>query len=237
MARYLAADTAGRLALLGDGGFRAELRAAPEDPAVMFAPEYAAWVVSASPHHPELVGTTVAAATPPGTAPSDFLCDVIAADGLGTELQIPAVNRDRAGAGEMCADATTLVALGDAGAHVTSVTSYTYPTDLLARVVRDDGAMTIEAAVEQLTRRPAAFFGLTDRGELRVGGPADVCVVALDDLGMAPLRVVDDLPGGAHRLYRGARGFRAVLVNGEASVVDDALAGARSGRFLRAGEA
>ena len=104
-----------------------------------------------------------------GADPIDFLCDLIAGDDLRTELQIPAVNRDRAGAAAMCADDHALIAFGDAGAHVTSVTSYTYPTDLLARVVRDESRMTLEGAVQRITSRPARYFGLAGRGELTPG--------------------------------------------------------------------
>jgi N-acyl-D-aspartate/D-glutamate deacylase len=200
----------------------------------MFAPDYRAWVISASATRADLLGTTIrAAADGAGQGPIDFLCDLLARDELGTELQIPAVNRDRAGAAAMCADDHALIALGDAGAHVTSVTSYTYPTDLLARVVRDEERMALEDAVQRITSRPARFFGLERRGELTPGFGADVCVVDLDALALAPLQVRNDLPGGEPRLYKAARGYAAVLVNGEVTVDHDEYTGCGPGQFLR----
>ena len=234
MHRYYAASHDDRIAMLGSAELRAALRASPEDASVMFAPDYSAWVISASPTRPDLLGTTVrAAADAAGIDSIDLLCDVIAHDDLRTELQIPAVNRDRAGAAAMCADDHSLIALGDAGAHVTSVTSYTYPTDLLARVVREERRIALEAAVQRITSRPARYFGLAGRGELTPGFAADVCVIDLDQLALAPLRVSNDLPGGAPRLYRAAEGYAAVLVNGEITVDHDEYTGRRPGQFVR----
>jgi N-acyl-D-aspartate/D-glutamate deacylase len=235
MQRFFSATPEDRLAMLAEGEFRATLRAAPEDPSVIFAPEYGAWVISASASRHDLLGTTLAdAATAARCAPSDFLCDLVRADALTTELQVPGVNRDRAAAATLCADEHTLIGLGDAGAHVRSVTSYTYPTDLLARVVRDEDRLPLEAAVERITSRPAKFFGLRDRGELRPGFAADLCVIDLDHLALAPLTVVNDLPGGASRLYREGRGYVAVLVDGEITVDRDRLTGNRPGQLLYA---
>jgi N-acyl-D-aspartate/D-glutamate deacylase len=234
MHRYYATPHAERFAMLASSAFRAVLRESPEDASVMFAPDYSAWVISASPGHADLLGTTVrGGADAAGADPIDFLCDIVAGDDLRTELQIPAVNRDGAGAAVMCADDHALIALGDAGAHVTSVTSYTYPTDLLARVVRDESRMTLEGAVQRITSRPAQYFGLTGRGELTPGFAADVCVLDFERLAMAPLQVSHDLPGSAPRLYRGAQGYAAVLVNGEITVEHDDYTGRRPGQFVR----
>jgi N-acyl-D-aspartate/D-glutamate deacylase len=234
MERFFAVSRPEQLELLRTEDFRAELRAAPEDPSMMFAPDYSSWTISTSPTRNDLLGVSLReAGRTTGQGPLDFLCDLLSADDLGTELQVPAVNRDRAAAAEMCADEHALVALGDAGAHVTSVTSYTYPTDLLARVVRDEGRMTIEAAVQRITSRPARFFGLDGRGELRPGFAADVCVFDLDALGLAPLGVRHDFPGGAARLYRAARGYTAILVNGELTVEHDEYTGRRPGQLVR----
>jgi N-acyl-D-amino-acid deacylase len=234
MHRYYAASHADRLVMLASAEFRAALRASPEDTSVMFAPDYSAWAISASPARADLLGATVrAGADAVGADPLDFLCDVIAGDDLCTELQIPAVNRDRVGAAAMCADDHALIALGDAGAHVTSVTSYTYPTDLLARVVRDERRIALETAVQRITSRPPRYFGLGGHGELTPGFAADVCVIDFDQLALAPLRVSHDLPGGAPRLYRAAHGYAAVLVNGEITVDHDEYTGRRPGHFVR----
>ena len=127
----------------------------------------------------------------------------------------------------------TLIGLGDSGAHVSTVSDYVYPTDLLARLVRDEQVFTIEAAVQRITSAPARFFGVPGRGEFRVGYFADLCVIDLERLGVDRLEVRHDLPGGAPRLYRAAQGYVAVVVNGEVTIRDDAFTGRRSGRAVR----
>ena len=64
----------------------------------------------------------------------------------------------------------------DAGAHASQLCDACTPTYLLARWVREKGAITIEEAVRMLTSRPAEVFGITDRGRLAAGVPADGAV-------------------------------------------------------------
>jgi len=227
-------DRAGRIALLGDERFRSALRAAPEHCDRMLAPCYDEWVISASSVN-DLVGRTVGAiARQERAAPSDVLCRLVATDALRTELQVPVVNRDRSGSAALVADGHTLAGLGDSGAHVTSVTSYTYSTDMLARLAHQQAWLSVEDAVERLTSRPARFLGIRERGELRPGFAADVCVIDLDRLAVGPLEVRTDLPGGAPRLYRGATGYEAIFVNGVATVRGGRLTGDRPGQLVRA---
>ena len=51
--------------------------------------------------------------------------------------------------------------------------------------------------------------------------------------GVGPMDVARDLPGGAPRLFQGARGYRAVLVNGEVTLADDRLTGRGPGQLIR----
>ncbi len=235
MTEFLGLPHDEQLARTRDEDFRASLRAAPEDCTRMFAPCYGEWIICGSPAHPEVLGQSLAAvAAGRGVAPTDALCDLLADDDLNTELQLPVINRDREAAAELVMDATTLLGLGDAGAHVTSVTNYVYPTDVLARLVRDQQRLTIEDAVARLTTRPARFFGIPGRGALRVGAAADVNVIDLDALALGQLRSTPDLPGGAHRLYRDAVGYVAVVVNGRVSVRDGVLTGDAAGQTVRA---
>jgi N-acyl-D-amino-acid deacylase len=208
-------DHEAKLARVADAEFRQVLRDAPEDCVAMFGACYGEWVIASSPSRSELQGQTLAdAARAAGCAPTDLLCDLVVGDDLATELQTPVVNRDREGTAQLSSDPSTMIGLGDSGAHVMSVTNYTYPTDLLARLVRDEEKVPLEAAVHRLTAHPARFLGIEDRGSIAVGHPADLCVIDLDDLALGPLTVARDLPGDAPRPFRGASGYRAVLVAG-----------------------
>jgi N-acyl-D-amino-acid deacylase len=204
-----------QIARVADDDFRRILRDAPEDCTAMLGPCYDEWVIASCPSRPQLQGQTLAdAARGAERAPTDLLCDLVVADDLATELQTPIVNRDRAGTAQLAGESTTMIGLGDSGAHVMSVTNYTYPTDLLARLVRDEAQLPLETAVHRLTAHPARFLGIEGRGTVALGAPADVNVIDLDELAVGPLTVAHDLPGGAPRLFRGASGYRAVLVNG-----------------------
>jgi N-acyl-D-amino-acid deacylase len=233
MKEYFEADPSDRRGVLQADAFRRALRDAPEDCSRMLAPCYDLWAISSTTRTDALGRSLADAARAAGVPPTDFLCDLIAEDGFTTELQVPVVNRDAEGTAALVADDHTLIGLGDSGAHVTSVTGYTYPTHLLARLVRDEERLPLETAVHRITAHPARFFGISGRGELRPGFAADVCVVDLEHLEVGPLRVARDLPGGAPRLFRGASGYRTVIVNGEVTVRDDALTGASPGQAVR----
>ena len=96
---------------------------------------------------------------------------------------------------------------------------------------------------------PYAFFktagparlGITDRGLLAEGRPADVVVFDAKTVGPSPLKRVYDLPAGADRLVSEASGIDAVIVNGKLIRRDgkDAVATNEKlpGRLLRHGRA
>ena len=92
-----------------------------------------------------------------------------------------------------------------------------------------------------LTQRPAEVFGITDRGTLEVGKPADVVVFDAAEVGHLGKRRVYDLPGGADRIISDAKGINAVVVNGTVirqDGVDQVKAGAGlPGALLRNGHA
>ncbi len=100
----------------------------------------------------------------------------------------------------------------------------TYPR-VLARHVRERGALGLEDAIHRMTGMPAALLGLTDRGRIAPGMMADLVV-------FDPDRVQDRATFTAP--FERATGFRAVFVAGTAVVQDDAPTGARPGGALRA---
>jgi len=74
--------------------------------------------------------------------------------------------------------------------------------------------LTLERAVQMLTSHPAQVFGLSDRGLLASGRPADIVVFDPATVGAGPLERVYDMPGGADRLVSRPNGIDAVIVNG-----------------------
>ncbi len=131
----------------------------------------------------------------------------------------------------------TAMTFSDAGAHVGQIVDASIQTHLLAYWVREREALTLEEAIEMITRRPADIWRLHDRGLLRQGFAADIAI--FDPKTVAPdlPRVVGDLPGGARRLIQTAKGYKATIVNGHVLLRDGQPTEARCGQLLRAGQA
>jgi N-acyl-D-amino-acid deacylase len=99
----------------------------------------------------------------------------------------------------------------------------TFPR-VLGHYVRERGVLRIEDAVHRMTGLSARCFGLRDRGVLREGNRADLCV-------FDPATVRDTATYEAPA--RPATGIRHVFVNGVAAWSAGAATGARAGRLLR----
>ena len=95
---------------------------------------------------------------------------------------------------------------------------------VLARYVRDEPVLTLAQAVHKMSGQPAAYLLLEDRGVIRAGAVADLAV-------FDPARVTDRSTWDRPDLY--AEGFRHVLVNGQAALLDGTPTGALAGRFIR----
>jgi N-acyl-D-amino-acid deacylase len=223
-----------RATLLGDDTWRSRLREVPENPGSLMGPVYDRWVIGASPSHPELAGRDLASiADDIDKHPIDVMLDVLIDDGFATVIQAAVVNLDQDLVSGLVRHDGTLIGLGDAGAHVRSITNYSYPTSVLHGMVLGERSLSIEHAVRLMTSRPAEIFGLTDRGVLRVGAQADLCVIDPNSLHPGTARISHDLPAGGGRLMQTPRGMRAVLVNGELAVHDDQPTNNRTGQLLR----
>jgi N-acyl-D-amino-acid deacylase len=95
---------------------------------------------------------------------------------------------------------------------------------VLGHYARDLGLFSLEEAVHRMTGMPAAKFGLTDRGEIRANGYADL--VLFD-----PARVID--VGTFEDPNHYPDGIVHVFVNGRHTVADGTHRGARAGKALR----
>ncbi|MFW6146728.1 MAG: N-acyl-D-amino-acid deacylase family protein [Planctomycetota bacterium] len=113
--------------------------------------------------------------------------------------------------------------LGDADAERPHPRSYGTPGRFVDVVVRRWKLMDWPEAIRRMTAMPAAILGLTERGVLRDGAPADV--VVFDPRRFADRATYDD-PG------RPPDGIVATLVNGQVVWQHDRHTGRRPGRLL-----
>src|SRR5262249_45006795 len=114
-------------------------------------------------------------------------------------------------------DDRTLITLSDAGAHASQICDANYTTWLLGHWVREVGALDLPQAIYELTGRPAAVFGFTDRGVIRPGGWAALVAFDPSSVGTEPPERVWDLPAGADRVIARSRGIEWIWVNGVAT--------------------
>jgi len=130
---------------------------------------------------------------------------------------------------------TTVLGLGDGGAHVSMICDAGYPSFLLGYWARDRAGarLTLEEAVRLLTSGPAGLYGLRDRGVVAPGRKADLNVIDVDRIGLRWPEVVHDLPAGAKRVIQRADGYAATVVAGEVIQRDGEDTGARPGAVLR----
>ncbi len=139
---------------------------------------------------------------------------------------------------EMLMHPDTVTGLSDAGAHVMLICDGTMPTTQLTHWTRDrrlGEKIPVEWLVHKQTARNAALYGLDDRGELRPGMRADVNVIDMDNLAVAPPVAHHDLPSGGMRLIQPVRGYLATFCNGVQTRDHDVDTGARPGRLVRGG--
>jgi N-acyl-D-amino-acid deacylase len=176
-----------------------------------------------------------------GADPVDLALDLSIEANLEARFRLAYLNHNEDAVRTLIADPHTVVTLSDAGAHTDQLCDAGFSTHLLGHWVRDREAMSIEAAIHELTLRPANLMRITDRGLLAEGRPADVVVFDPATVAAAPVRRVGDFPGGAERLVSDAIGVSAVVVNGVVIRRDglDTLdpQGPLPGRLLRGGAA
>jgi len=237
-----------RRAALRDPDVRARLREAIDKAAARGLGAMGKWdlVEIAETRTPETAayaGQTVAAvAAARGEDPVDVLLDVVVPDRLPLTLVLPTLVpslgatddgwRARVGIWQ---DERVMLGGSDAGAHVDLMCHANYPTVVLSEVVRNRGLLTLEQAVRLMTDVPARHYGLRGRGQIKVGGAADLVVLDPDAVASRPAAVRDDLPGGGERLYAEAVGIQTVYVGGRPIVAGGELTGNTPGTVLRSG--
>ena len=176
-------------------------------------------------------------ATAMGKHPMDAMLDLAIDEGLRTEFTFePTTGTDRNAVKEILNHPFTHPCVSDGGAHTRYQTLGSWPVNMIADRVRDQGMMTLEEAHYKMSSLPAAIAGFTDRGIIKEGLAADIIVYNLDEIGLQyDSPVYDtDFPGGERRIIQKAKGIRYTLVNGEVTFTEGTVCtGATPGKLLR----
>lgn len=191
------------------------------------------WLGSSG-RHPELVGKSFAEiGTLRSSDPHEAMLDVLLEEEARPWMLAQDVSeedfRNIAGhpVGGVISDGFSLApegVLATGKQHPRSFAAFPY---FLRRFVREQGAFAWEEAIRKLTGYPAGLLGLQDRGLLREGMWADVCV-------FDPQTITET--ADFDQPYSYPRGIDHVLVNGRLAVSQGRLNGCRAGRVLRHGQ-
>lgn len=92
------------------------------------------------------------------------------------------------------------------------------------RLAREKNICSIEEAVRRVTTKTAALIGLCDRGQIKEGLAADICVFDANEI--APTATYLDP-------VKLSKGIKHVIVNGEIALYDGVQTSVRAGRFLK----
>ena len=150
-----------------------------------------------------------------GEHPFDAMVALSLDEDLETRWRYVQANDDEAGIEHLLQQDQMALGLSDAGAHVGMLCDAPLPTDLLGNWVREREVIPLEKAVHKLTGEPASIFRFEDRGVIREGAHADLCIFDPAEVGPGKIRRVQDFPAGADRLTADTpTGIRHVLVNG-----------------------
>jgi N-acyl-D-aspartate/D-glutamate deacylase len=172
-----------------------------------------------------------------GRDPLDVMLDLAIDEQLRTVFSAVLLNSDEAAVARVLQHPASLVSLSDAGAHLTFFNDAGFGLHLLGHWSRELGVLSLPAAVRRLTSDSAAALGLSDRGRIAPGLPADLLLFDPATVGRGPKRRVFDLPGGSPRLDTAALGVHGVWVNGAQVANAQGLCAdaPRAGQLLRGG--
>jgi N-acyl-D-aspartate/D-glutamate deacylase len=127
-----------------------------------------------------------------------------------------------------------VVTFSDAGAHVSQIMDNSIHTHLLSYWVRERQAFTLEEAIRKVTYETATHWGFADRGLVREGFAADLVIFDPETVTPQMPELRHDLPANAPRLFQGANGIAATIVNGQVLLRNGVPTGNLPGRLLRA---
>jgi N-acyl-D-aspartate/D-glutamate deacylase len=237
-----------QLAILRDRGFREKLVGQPPaegNPLAMMTRNWD-WIfpLGDPPAYEPAPGSSIGAqARAQGVAPEKVAFDLMMNGGDGQGMLLNALGNLPDGKldliVEMMKRDDIVIGLGDGGAHYAAICDASYPTFMLAHLVRDRTGekLPLATAIRALTAKPAETAGLGDRGRLAPGYKADVNIIDMDRIRLHAPVIRYDLPSGGRRLDQLATGFVATICSGEIIRRDDSATGARPGRLVRGEQA
>ena len=168
-----------------------------------------------------------------GVDPADCMIDLALESDFEQFFLQPFANGDQDIVLDIMRHPRCVVTFSDSGAHVSQLMDSSLQTHLLGHWSRELEAFTLEEAVRMLTLEPSTAWGFHDRGLLREGMAADICVFDPDTVRPGMPEVAHDLPGGAVRLVSKAVGISCTIVNGEILTLDGEHTGAYPGQLIR----
>ena len=150
-----------------------------------------------------------------GVDPLDCFFDIALAENLETPFEARLFQNDDAGVAPLLKHHAGVIALSDAGAHLTFLCDAGFGLHFLAHWARETGTFPLAEAVRRLTSDPAEKYRIPDRGRIAPGHWADLLLFDPRSVGLSGLERVNDLPGGGTRVVRRPVGVHGVWVNGE----------------------
>jgi N-acyl-D-aspartate/D-glutamate deacylase len=174
-----------------------------------------------------------------GRDPKELLYELMLEDEGKAMMLVPALNysyRTCDPIYEMMHHPRAVLGLGDGGAHCALICDASIPTFMLTHWVRDrkrGERVSVEFAVQRMTRDTARLFGLHDRGTIEPGMKADLNLIDMDALRLEVPEAVADLPAGGRRIVQKARGYVSTIVSGVEIMRDGEPTGELPGRLIR----
>ena len=167
--------------------------------------------------------------------PLDWMLDFALSEDLNTVFTAVLLNWDEPEVARLLTDPNALISLSDAGAHLTFLCDAAFGLHFMGHWSRDKGLMPLQQAVKKLTSDQAKFFGIQNRGTLKVANHADMLLFDPQSVGRGEGKRLYDLPAGGSRLSTSAKGLHGVWVNGTKIADAKGLLGdaGRPGKLLR----
>jgi N-acyl-D-aspartate/D-glutamate deacylase len=146
--------------------------------------------------------------------PLDVMLDLALDESLEAAFLGRFLNVGDEGVARLLKHEAGVVALSDAGAHLSYMCDAGFGLHFLAHWVRERGDFDLVEGVRRLTSHPADLYGIQNRGRIAVGAQADLLLFDPATVGVSPAERIADLPGGGRRTIRRPTGVHGVFCNG-----------------------